>query len=113
LSAWRGASCASVLLRLAKKSGEPVNMVVAERFGQDARGDQPVRQRVARAGGNLRAVGNHPPASVRRTREVGGVKMQKQMSPGTRMPWHGRRKSGWPNTSAGESQRERMSSCAP
>ena len=65
------------VLRGEKKSREPVDVIVAERFGQNARGDETVRQRVARAGGNLRAVGNHPPASVGRTRQVGGVEMQK------------------------------------
>ena len=43
---------------------------------QDAGRDQPVGQRVARARGNLRAVGNHPPAAVRRARKVRGVKVQ-------------------------------------
>ena len=64
-------------LHLAKKSGQPVHLAIAKRLRQGARRDQPVRQRVAGAGGNLRAVGSHPPASVRRTRQVGGVKNQK------------------------------------
>jgi len=60
-------------LRVAKKSGEAMNVIVAKRFRQDARRDETIRERVTRAGRDLRAVGNHPPASVWRTREVGGV----------------------------------------
>ena len=51
-------------------------MVVAKRLGQDARSDEPVRERVTRARGNLRAVRDHPPLAVGRTREVGGVEVQ-------------------------------------
>src|SRR5450756_1054816 len=70
------------VLGIAEKSRQPVNMIVPERLGQDARGDQTVRQRITRASGNLRAVRHDPPASVRRTRKIGGVKMQK------RVVWH-------------------------
>ena len=67
------------VLHVAEESGQAMNVIVAEGFGQDARRGQAVRQRVARPGGNLCAVGNHPPLSVRRTREVGGVEMQKRV----------------------------------
>jgi len=55
------------VLHLAKKSREAMNVIVAKRFRQNARGDKPIRQRVARAGRNLRAIGDHPPAAIRRT----------------------------------------------
>ena len=63
------------ILRGEKKSGDAVNMIVAKCFRQNARGDETIRQRVTRAGRNLRAVRDHKPASVGRARHIGGVKM--------------------------------------
>ena len=60
--------------------GQPLNLAVAERLRQNARGDQPVRQRVARAGGNLRPVGDDPPAAIRRARKIGSVEMQESVA---------------------------------
>ncbi len=60
--------------------GEEVRQVmhaqVAEQLGEHARDDQAVFQRVARPGRRLGAVRDHPPASVRRARQVGGVQVQ-------------------------------------
>ena len=44
--------------------GEPPDMGRAENIGQHARGDQTVLERVAGAGGSLRAIGQHPPLAV-------------------------------------------------
>ena len=44
--------------------------------GKGARQDEPVLQGVAGAGRRLRAVGEHPPAAVRPTPEIGSVDAQ-------------------------------------
>jgi len=64
------------ILLATEKVGDMLDMQVAEHLGEDARNDQPVLQRVARPRGRLRAVGDDPPAAVRRTCEVDRIMMQ-------------------------------------
>ena len=59
-----------------EEAGEPLDVEVAERLGQDARHHDPVLERIARARRRLRAVADHPPLPVRRAREVGGEGVQ-------------------------------------
>ena len=49
---------------------------LAEHLREDARDDEPILERVARARGRLRAVVDDPPAAVGRARQVGGVLQQ-------------------------------------
>ncbi len=49
---------------------------IVEQGGERTRNDQPVFQRIARAGRILRTVCHHPPAPVRRSGQIGGVEMQ-------------------------------------
>jgi hypothetical protein len=74
---------------------EVLHPEVAEELREGARDDDAVLQRVARAGRRLRAVVDHPPAAVGRTREVGGVEVQQHVA-GGRAPRQGRRKPAWP-----------------
>ena len=64
------------VLQLAEERGEMLDVQVAELLGKNAADDGPVFERIAGTRWGLRAVGNHPPAAVGRTREVGGVEMQ-------------------------------------
>ena len=64
------------ILLVAEEIGDMLDVQVAEHLGKDARNDQPVLQRVAGARGRLRAVGDDPPAAVRRTRQVDRIMMQ-------------------------------------
>ena len=67
-------------LHLPEKRSEMLRLHVAEQFRKHARHDHPVFQRVTRAGRRLRAVGNHPPTPIRRTRQIDGVMMQKHLA---------------------------------
>ena len=77
------------------------HVALAEDVGQDARAHQPVFQRVADAGGRLRAIGDHPPAAIGRARQVRGVGVQIDAAAAASMPKQGRRKCGLSNSSAG------------
>ena len=59
-----------------KETRQLANAVLAEDGGQRARADQAVLQRVAHAGGRLRAVRDHPPAAVGRARQIRRVGVQ-------------------------------------
>lgn len=61
---------------VAEKIGQVLDVQVAKHLGEDARDDQPVFQRIACPGRRLRAVGDDPPAAVRRTRQIDGVIVQ-------------------------------------
>ncbi len=60
----------------AEEGGETVDIEIAIEIGEDAGGNQPVFERVARARRRLCAVAEHPPAAVRAAANVGGVKAQ-------------------------------------
>jgi hypothetical protein len=62
--------------KLAEEAGEAVDVEVAIEIGEDAAEDEAVFQRVAGARRRLRAIAQHPPASVRAAPDVGGVEAQ-------------------------------------
>ena len=72
----RGAQCSSEARSASKNDGEMLHVQVAEHLREDARDDEPVLERVARARRRLRAVVDDPPAAVGRARQVGGVLQQ-------------------------------------
>ena len=55
---------------------QPLHLAVAQHLGQDARQHLAILQRIAGPGRALGAVGQHPPTTVRRARQVGGVDVQ-------------------------------------
>ena len=59
-----------------EEAREPLHPALAEGLGQRARDHQPVLECVSGARGCLGPVGEHPPLSVRRAREVGGVELE-------------------------------------
>ena len=67
---------------LALGTGQALDTAVAERLGQHARGDKAVCQRVAGPGGNLGAIGGHPPAAIRRARQIRRVKIEELIAHG-------------------------------
>jgi len=79
LVAFDRGQCIQAILLVAEEIGQVLDMQVAEHFREDARNDQPVFQRVTGPGGGLRPVGNNPPATVRRTRQIDRILVQ----PGT------------------------------
>ena len=70
----------------AEERRQPLNLAVAERFGQAAQQHDPVLERVAGARRRLRPVGEHPPLAVRRARQVDGVQVQVDIPAGRGMP---------------------------
>ncbi len=64
------------ILDFAEPRGEALHAAIAESFEQIPRSDEAVRQRVAGARGDLRAVRHHPPLAIRRARQIGGVEME-------------------------------------
>jgi hypothetical protein len=56
-----------------EERGQVLHMQFAEHLREDTRDDQPVLQRIAGTGGRLRAVGDDPPVTIGRARQVGGV----------------------------------------
>ena len=67
------------VLHVTEEAGEAVNVMVAKRFGQDARGGEAVGESVAGARRNLRAVGDDPPLAVGGASQIGGVEMQERI----------------------------------
>ncbi len=59
-----------------EETREPADLGGAKNVAEHARRDQPVFQRVARTGRRLRAIRQHPPSAVGRTRDVGRVGMK-------------------------------------
>ena len=60
----------------AEERRQPVNLTIAERFGQAAQQDDPVFERIPGAGRRLRPVGEHPPLTVGRAHQVGGMQVE-------------------------------------
>ena len=64
------------ILQGAEEIRQMLHAQIAELLGEGARDNQPVFQRISCTGRDLRAVGDHPPAAIRRACEIGCVKMQ-------------------------------------
>ncbi len=71
-----GSPLRQTVLQRAEERRQVLYAEFAEFFGKQTRHDDPVLQRITGTGGRLRAVGDNPPAAVRRAGEVGGVKVQ-------------------------------------
>src|SRR5262249_46326654 len=63
------------LLQCAKETGEPLHSERAEQPSIHRRNEEPVLHCVAGPGGTLRAVGDDPPAAVRRAGEIATIKI--------------------------------------
>ena len=58
--------------------GQPLHLHLPERFGKEARDDQPVLQRIAEPRRRLRPVADHPPLPVSSARDVEGDDVQER-----------------------------------
>jgi len=64
------------LLQAAEEAGQVLHLEITEEIGEDPGDDEPVFQGVAGAGRGLGAVGDGPPAAVRRAGQVHGEEVQ-------------------------------------
>ncbi len=64
------------LAQAAEESAHPAHAEITNRIGQHLLDDLAVFQRVAGSRRCLRTIGEHPPSTIRRAREVGGVDVQ-------------------------------------
>ncbi len=73
------AEAQEALRERAEKAREPAHVALREHLGQGLRRHDAILERVARARRRLRAVAEHPPAPVRRAREVERDEVQVQV----------------------------------
>ena len=64
------------VLQGAEETGQVLHAQVAVQFGEGARDDLPVLQRVAGAGRRLGTVGSDPPTAIRRTGQIHRIQVQ-------------------------------------
>ena len=59
-----------------KESREPTDLSLAERFRENAQGDEPVFESIAGAGRRLSSIGQNPPSAIGGTGDVGRITME-------------------------------------
>ena len=68
--ACRGRKAQQGVTKGTEKRSEPLDLELAEQVRKGLRHNDAVLERITRAGGCLRAVGNYPPFAIRATRKV-------------------------------------------
>ena len=96
-----------------KKRASCRTCALAENRRQRARAHQAILERIADARRRLRAVGDHPPVAIGRTRQIGRVACAGRRRPAARCRSRGAENAGWRTASRAEANGPRISFCGP